>query len=346
MRADVAAAPLLPGSSPIDECSASDIDALPIFLEQLQGPHVIRGLVREWPLVQAGQASRESLGNYLRRFYSGAPLITSIGPPSIKGRIGYNESFTGFNYQRSQMPLDEFLARIESCAGAEEPATVYVGSSMLDHWFPGIAEENSLAPAEARILASLWLGNRVVVSAHFDLPDNLACCVAGRRRFTLFPPEQMENLYVGPWDVTPAGQPVSLVDLRNPDLERFPRFAEARNTAREVVLEPGDALFIPSMWWHHVEGLEDLNLLLNYWWRKTPAFMGTPMSVLKHAFLSIRGLPPEQRQVWRDIFDYHIFEASDEAVAHIPEAGRGIHGPMDENRARALRAELLSMLNR
>jgi hypothetical protein len=243
------------------------------------------------------------------------------------------------------MQLDEFLAHIESAAGMQDPPTLYIGSSLLDHWFPGIADENSLRPSGVRPLASLWLGNRVVVSAHFDVPDNLACCVAGRRRFTLFPPDQLENLYVGPWDMTPAGQPVSLVDLRNPDLERFPRFARAMSAAREVILEPGDALFLPSMWWHHVEGLDDLNVLLNYWWRDTPAYMGSPLYVLKHAFLGIRELPPEQREAWKRIFDYYVFDAADDAVAHIPEAGRGMHGAMDENRARALRAELLNMLN-
>ncbi|MFT4767831.1 MAG: hypothetical protein ACI8RN_000960 [Glaciecola sp.] len=337
---------LFPQSAAVSASSAAEIEDLPVFLDALSEPHVIRGLVSDWPLVEYGQRSRKDLGEYLLRCYSGAPLIASSGSPAIKGRIGYNDAFTGFNCERSHMQLEQFLAGIESCAGQDEPSTLYVGSSLLDHWFPGVAAENVIAPSAMKPLASLWLGNRVVVSAHFDFPDNLACCVAGRRRFTLFPPEQLENLYVGPWDVTPAGQPISLVDMRSPDLERFPRFAHAMAAAREVILEPGDALFIPSMWWHHVEGLDDLNVLLNYWWRNTPAYMGTPMNVLKHAFLTIRSLPVEQRQAWRDIFDYYIFEASDEAVAHIPEQGRGMHGPIDENRSRALRAELLNVLNR
>lgn len=337
---------MLRGSAAVAASAAAEISDLPALLGELREPHVIRGMVSDWPLVQSGRRSREKLGRYLLRFYSGAPLITSTGPPSIKGRIGYNDSLTGFNYQRSQMQLAEFLGHIESFAGKQEPPTLYVGSSLLDHWFPGIDAENVLQPSTVKPLVSLWLGNRVVVSAHFDVPDNLACCVAGRRRFTLFPPEQLENLYVGPWDMTPAGQPISLVDLRNPDLQRFPNFAQAMDAAQEVILEPGDALFLPSMWWHHVEGLDDLNILLNYWWRDTPAYMGSPLHVLKHAFLALRGLPPEQRQVWKGIFDYHIFNASEDSVAHIPEQGRGIHLPMDENRARVLRAELLNMLNR
>ena len=346
MTADTQAATSRREIPAVDASQAAEVANLPAFLEELSEPHVIRGLVDNWPLVAAGRESIAAVGDYLQRFYSGAPLITSLGPPSIAGRIGYNESFTGFNYQRSQMKLDDFLGAIQQCAGGDNPPTVYIGSSMLGHYFPGMEADNPMQLGTAAAIPSLWLGNRVVVSAHFDFPSNLACCVAGRRRFTLFPPEQLENLYVGPWDMTPAGQPVSLVDLREPDLEQFPRFAEALKAARETILEPGDALFLPSMWWHHVEGLDDLNILLNYWWRDTPAYMGSPLNVLKHAFLGIRGLPPEQRQIWKNIFDYHIFDAAQESVAHIPEAGRGIHGPMDEDRARALRAELLNMLKR
>jgi hypothetical protein len=74
---------------------------------------------------------------------------------------------------------------------------------------------------------SIWIGNRTIASCHYDAPNNLACCAIGRRRFTLFPPEQIFNLYPGPLDATPGGQAVSVVEFANPDLEKYPRFSRS-----------------------------------------------------------------------------------------------------------------------
>ena len=115
-------------------------------------------------------------------------------------------------------------------------------------------------------LYSIWIGNRTRIAAHQDLPDNLACVAVGHRRFTLFPPDQARNLYPGPFELTPAGPIISMVDFDDPDLERFPGFSEAMAAALVVDLAPGDALYIPYLWWHHVRSLDPLNMLVNFWW--------------------------------------------------------------------------------
>ena len=63
---------------------------------------------------------------------------------------------------------------------------------------------------------NLWMGSKTNVAAHFDSSDNIACVIHGKRRFTLFPPDQIKNLYIGPLDRTPAGQSISLVDFEKP----------------------------------------------------------------------------------------------------------------------------------
>ena len=147
---------------------------------------------------------------------------------------------------------------------------------------------------DADVRPRLWLGNAFLTPAHIDELDNLACVVGGRRRFTLFPPEQVRNLYIGPLDFTPAGAPVSMVSLKAPDFERFPRFRDALAAARVADLEPGDALFIPAVWWHHVESFDVVNMLVNYWWQQ-PAYMlpdrVSPTKTMLHALLSMRHLP-------------------------------------------------------
>jgi len=134
------------------------------------------------------------------------------------------------------------------------------------------------------------------------------------------------------------------VDFNDPDYQRFPKFRQALESAQVVELEPGDAILIPSMWWHHVEALEPLNVLVNYWWRDTPRYLGGPLNVLQHAILGLRDLPPEQREVWKQLFDYYVFNPDPEHIAHIPEQARGVLNPIDEATAKKIRTMLAQKL--
>ena len=323
--------------------SVEALGAIPAEVLQSTQPVLLRGLVSHWPLVQAARRSDEDFCDYLRGFDAGTPLLMWRGPPAIGGRFFYNDDFTGFNFAREGQTLGAVLD--ELLAGS--PDAVYLGSTAIDTAFPALRRDNDLpALGGFNPLVSLWLGNQIQVAPHFDLPDNIACVVAGRRRFTLFPPEQVGNLYIGPLDLTPAGQPVSLVDPARPDLARFPRYAEAQRHAQVFELEAGDALFLPSQWWHGVESLSPVSGLVNFWWRQSPPFMDTPLNTLMMALLTLRDLPPAQRDAWRALFDHYVFDANAETAAHIPPGARGILDPMTDPVARQLRAMLLNRLNR
>lgn len=317
--------------------------AIPAEVLRSGQPVLMRGLVKDWPLVQAALRSDAEFSDYLRGFGANTRVGLWRGAAAIQGRFFYNDDFSGFNFERVVGSFGTLLD--ELLAGS--PDALYLGSTELDGSFPGLRQDNAF-PSLAALdpLVNLWLGNRTRVAAHFDLADNVACVVAGRRRFTLFPPEQVANLYIGPLDLTPAGQPISLVDLAAPDLERFPRFAEALRHAQVVELEPGDAIFIPSQWWHGVEGLSPVNALVNLWWRQSPGYMDSPLHALMLALLTLRDLPPSQREAWRALFDHYIFDADAQTAAHIPPAARGVLAPINEFSARQLRALLLSKLNR
>ncbi|WP_334313481.1 cupin-like domain-containing protein [Psychrosphaera algicola] len=140
---------------------------------------------------------------------------------------------------------------------------------------------------------------------------------------------------------------MSLVDFDQPDLVKYPKFQHAIDNALVASLEAGDALFIPSMWWHHVEGLTDFNVLITHWWRNSSAFMGKPDNALDLAILSLRNLPYEQRQAWKAIFEHYVFDHNEEDIQHIPNHAQGcLTLPMPELEARKLRAKLLEQLKR
>ncbi|RZL40294.1 MAG: cupin-like domain-containing protein [Rubrivivax sp.] len=318
-------------------------DGVPADVLQSTQPVVMRGLVRDWPMVQAAQRSDAEFCTYLRGFGEQTRLALWHGGPEIGGRFFYNSDFSGFNFRHEIQPFGALLDALL----AHTADALYLGSTEVDSAFPGLRQHNDLAAlAGLHPHVSLWLGNRTQVAPHFDLPDNIACVVAGRRRFTLFPPDQVANLYIGPLDLTPAGQPISLVDTAQPDLERFPRYAQALEHAQIVELEPGDALFLPSQWWHGVESLGPINGLVNFWWRQSPPFMDTPLNTLMMALLSVRDLPLVQRDAWRALFDHYVFDADDQTAAHIPPAARGILAPMNDASARQLRTLLQNRLKR
>lgn len=312
-------------------------------------PVVLRGLTADWPLVVAARKDDAAAVTCLKGFANDAlPATVTVAPPEAGGRIFYNDDLSGFNFRRESIPLSvvlDTLLKYRNVAAATAPM-IYLGATTIDTFLPGFRARNEISLGARDPLASIWIGNRSRVPTHQDLPANLACVAAGRRRFTLFPPDQLRNLYIGPLDFTPAGQPVSLVDPTAPDLARFPKFAEAWQHARVAELEAGDALFIPGMWWHHIEALDAFNVLVNYWWRAVPAHMEPPLNALMLAILALRDLPAEDRATWQEVFRHYVFEFDADGVAgHIPAHARHVLGALDADKAANLRTTLLQRLS-
>jgi Cupin-like domain len=306
-------------------------------------PAVLRGLARHWPATQAGMTSPEALRAYLLSLYNQAPVPTIFGPPECQGRHFYDSEMRGFNFQNKPAPLDALLDKMLEMAGDPEAMAIYAGSVPASSFVPDFARENVNPLIGPDIEPRLWIGNRSRVAAHFDADINIACVVAGMRRFILFPPDQIGNLYIGPLEFTMAGPPASLVDFVNPDFERFPKFRDALNAAIVVDLEPGDALFIPPLWWHHVEAPGPFNMLVNYWWQSVDA--GCQMPALALSLLALRERPLAERQAWRSYFDHYVF--GDDAAAagdHIPQHAKGALGPALPERNTAIRSFVVESL--
>jgi hypothetical protein len=317
-------APPLPAPRPLPERGGMDARAFAQEVEPAYRPMVLRGLARDWPVVAAARTSPQAFTDYLRRFDSGAPVEAFIGKPEMEGRYFYDSDMRGFNFERNKGRLSEALDILVQVAEQAAPPRFYIGAAPIPQLLPGFDAANPMGlfpPGSAT--ARAWIGNRSTVTTHFDLSDNIAVVAAGRRRFTLFPPEQLPNLYVGPLDHTMAGQPASMVSLHDPDMERFPRFREAMAAAMSAELEPGDAIYIPSLWWHHVESLAPVNMLVNYW-VDPPAGTDSPFDAMIHSILAISALPAPRREAWRGFFDNYVFQTDRHPAEHLPPEHRGI----------------------
>jgi len=309
-------------------------------------PFVMRGLAASWPLVLEGRESPEAAMAMLGALDSGLPVDVMIAPPDVAGRFFYGPDMRGFNFARQKASLSDIGRKLLELATQDAPPAVYAGASETSRHLPGFDAANPLphAAMQRDARSRVWLCNRAEVATHFDLSDNLAVVTLGRRRFTLFPPQATADLYVGPLDNTLAGQPISMADPLRPDFEAYPRFAAALETAQTAELGPGDALFIPTLWWHHVQALDPVNGLVNYWYND--ARRGGGFLALVHALMAVRDLPPEQREAWRNWFEHFVFDAdAPHAAAHLPPHARGVTGTASPERDETIRQFLLKVLS-
>lgn len=96
---------------------------------------------------------------------------------------------------------------------------------------------------------------------HYDVMDNLLAQVTGRKRVALYSPQDALHLYL-------SGSKSEVLDIECPDLNQFPEFVKAKRY--ECVLEPGDLLFIPALWFHNTLALQ-FGVGVNVFWRHLPA---------------------------------------------------------------------------
>lgn len=321
----------LPAPKAIEEYHAEP--GCPLRVEDLMGRHsplVIRGLVRDWPVVKLALESDTAFAQGMAQWDNGSDVSTLMVAPEAEGIVGYTPDMNGFSYQHFKVPVTLGLQRLAKYSRRPEAPGLVIQSAVIRDCLPGFLTEHSLPFLDPGIEPRLWMGNKVTTPTHFDSQHNIACVVCGVRRFTLFPPEQLPNLYVGPLDYAPTGAAISLARLDQPNDPRYPRLKTALAAAQVAELHPGDAIYMPPLWWHNVESLEQLNALVNYWWATLDVEGYNPghaRAALYHCLLAFRALPAAERANWANLFNHYVFGDAD-AVAHIPEQRRGVLGPL------------------
>jgi len=336
----------LPEPAPIREYH--DVDRAR-FLEEVRPlgqPAVLRGQAVSWPAVQAALRSDQAIIDYVRAFQMERPVQVLVGAPEIGGRFFYSDDVRTFNFTRGRSPIDPFFDRLLRDADNPEPFAIAIQSEEIPDLFPGFERENSIDLVAPEVVPRAWIGNRIRVAPHYDLMENVGVVVAGQRRFTVFPPEQLANLYAGPFDLTPAGTPISMVDLEQPDLAAHPRFEEAWASAQRATLNPGDAIYIPFHWWHAVDSLAPVNFFVNYWWNDASKDAGSPYDALMYAFFALKPLPPEQRKVWQKVYEHYIFAVDEDPAEHLPLHARGVLGEPTRELLGRMRATLRQIMGK
>jgi len=159
-------------------------------------PCIFKGALSDCALVTAAKQSDEAAMSYLRSFDSQKPLFYYNAKADADTRFFYTKEMDGFNYATSYASVTEFFDSLMREKQKPSGDSFYVGSAELEDHFPDLLNKNELMlsgdvfekhPASIGI----WLGNRTTAVAHYDVSNNIAASVVGRRRFTLFPPEQL-----------------------------------------------------------------------------------------------------------------------------------------------------------
>jgi hypothetical protein len=309
-------------------------------------PAVIKNAMKDWPLLDEISQSPSNLLKYRGTNTQNMPQIgLFIADAKIKGRFAYGSSVNSRNFKQVSTDLESVMAHLDgNSSRSPQDISAYAGAVDMRQQLPLFEDKNRfpLLAHTSKAVPRAWIGTPSQISAHFDFADNIACVVSGEREFTLIPPSQTKNMYVAPFDKTLAGPPASLVNIDEPDLEKHPRYGEALSFAQTATLNAGDAIYIPSLWWHSVKSSGQFCMLINYWWNQAEFRKDDVLMSLIHGMYSLSHLPEAERKAWKELFDYFVFQSNEEALSHLPNEQRGVHAKMDAQ----LQQHMLSYLMR
>lgn len=180
----------------------------------------------------------------------------------------------------------EFFERLQNPA----PGRFHYLTSDIDHlgeWaiYDVYPLDELLSPNPSHSSINVWIGQpNVIAHCHYDGYHNFYVQLYGRKKFTLFSPTQWPGLY--PYPFLHPSHAQSQVNLSHPaDAKEFPLSGHLE--AYEVTLDPGDVLYIPPLWFHHVESLTT-SISVNVWTHSQQSVAMETIHVLDVPFTQVR----------------------------------------------------------
>ncbi|WP_179415714.1 cupin-like domain-containing protein [Mucilaginibacter sp. E4BP6] len=193
---------------------------------------------------------------------------------SLKGRFGNENTVVGFSNNGIFDPRENkisyermsFAQAIDKINGEDGHRYYIQRHSLIDN-FPELLDElptpEWIKDTDIIRSTNIWIGGGgCITPLHYDTFQNFFIQLSGKKKFTLFSPYDSEILYP---DSNPIFPYISKVNIENVDHEKYPLFREAKKY--ELILLPGDLLYLPAYWWHQVASL-DVSLSVNFWWRR------------------------------------------------------------------------------
>lgn len=93
-------------------------------------------------------------------------------------------------------------------------------------------------------------GSKVLPHYDMDLPDLVHFHFHGTKSVMLFAPDQTKNMYRIPFSV----HNLETIDFDNPDFNKYPALKELEGL--HTTMKHGDALYMPSGYWHYIKYLD------------------------------------------------------------------------------------------
>jgi lysine-specific demethylase 8 len=207
-------------------------------IRERQSPVILTGATNSWP------AKKKWSLEYLSEILGDHEYMAEVGLPKD---VPISYSLDDF---QKKVRMDDFINTIRT---SDSDRASYITNKSIDR-FPGLASdldfEQLLGMPVTQELTKMWIGTANTKSSlHFDPYENVLCQVVGRKRVYLVDPRSTSKLYQYASNIDK-----SRVDVELPDYEAFPKFRGV--AVMEGLIEDGECLFIPKLWWHSVRSLD------------------------------------------------------------------------------------------
>lgn len=240
------------------------------LVESAKEPFKVIGSLDHWELYKKLSKCEDSLDkcDYLSTLAHDEQVYYSALAPEYKGIFGLNKDLVqNFSFKGRKATFPSFMKEIKKYISDPSLGNLYLQSTPIKDLNDRLGNLDLFKGFKPMSEAGFWIGTgNQFVSLHNDPLRNMIAIFSGRKRVIMFPPEELPNLYPAPFDKRSGGVITSLVNAFNPDLQKFPNFSQALKTVKVAILNPGEFLYLPPLWWHAVEG-EGFNIGINCWFK-------------------------------------------------------------------------------